>query len=211
MRDSARSVGCRLLEVRDPIQGAVVPLALLYPASGPERSHSIRRLTRSTWRWTRRVDGERLPLVMLSHGNSGTPWAYRGLASHLAGSGFAVGLVEHPGNSRNDNSLAGTAANLENRPRHVSLAIDAAFADPSVGSRLVPDRVAVIGPRSAPIRPSTRRRGAWAAPHVTLTGKRGRSGWRGTGACSRLVLLAPAAFWFMPEGALGEVLVPMLI
>ena len=91
------------------------------------------------------VDGERLPLVMLSHGNSGTPWAYRGLASHLARSGFAVGLVEHPGNSRNDNSLAGTAANLENRPRHVSLAIDAAFADPSVGGRLVPDRVAVIG------------------------------------------------------------------
>jgi predicted dienelactone hydrolase len=89
--------------------------------------------------------GEQLPLVILSHGNGGTPWAYRDLAKHLARSNFVVALPEHLGNSRNDNSLAHTAANLENRPRHLTLSIDAVFDDAVMKAHLAPARVGVIG------------------------------------------------------------------
>lgn len=52
--------------------------------------------------------------------------------------------MQHPGNCRGDDGLAGTLENLVNRPRHVRLVIDAAFADAALGPRLGPG-VAVVG------------------------------------------------------------------
>jgi dienelactone hydrolase len=100
------------------------------------------------------------PLVVISHGNSGTPWAYRQLAKHLVLAGFVVALPAHTGNTRLDNSLAGTAANLANRPRHLTLAIDAVLAEPLGGAC----RRAAAWPSSATpsaATPRWRRPAAW--------------------------------------------------
>ena len=122
-----------------------------------------------------------------------------------------MGLPEHFGNSRNDNSLAGTAANLENRPRHVSLAIDAIFGDGLFKDRLRRPRVGVIGHSIGACTGLTLAGGEpWASPQesrdeeahaVKVT--------RDERVCS-LVLLAPATFWFIP-GSLRGVRVPILI
>jgi predicted dienelactone hydrolase len=124
------------------VQGAVIPLALLYPAREPEHTVRFGPYTLAVAQDAPPV-GEQLPLVILSHGNGGTPWAYRDLAKHLAHSNFVVALPEHPGNSRNDNSLAHTAANLENRPRHLTLSIGAVFDDGVMKAHLAPARVGV--------------------------------------------------------------------
>jgi predicted dienelactone hydrolase len=94
----------------------VVPTAFLYPPLAQKR-RAVRALALDVALDAPPADGV-WPLVVISHGNSGTPWAYRQLAKHLVLAGFVVALPAHTGNTRLDNSLAGTAANLANRPRH---------------------------------------------------------------------------------------------
>ncbi|HWN71961.1 MAG TPA: alpha/beta fold hydrolase, partial [Haliangium sp.] len=141
---SDMTVGCRALAVEDAVQGARVPVWVLYPARAPERLEQFGPYSLAV-AMDAPVEGERLPLVVISHGNNGSPWTHRGLAAHLARAGFVVALVEHPGNSRSDGSLAGTIANLENRPRHVRLVLDALFEDEHLAKRLAPDEAGVIG------------------------------------------------------------------
>lgn len=204
------SCGCRLLEVEDIIQGAVIPLALLYPASGAESAEHFGPYPVAVARDAPPADGV-YPLVVISHGHSGTPWTYRELARHLVQAGFVVALPAHTGNTRDDNTLAGTAANLANRPRHISLSIDAALAEPALQAHIASGGVAVIGHSiggytalaAAGGQPWTgphERKGAEPAPVPVTPDPRIRA----------LVLLNPATFWFVGE-SLRAVRVPILM
>jgi len=204
------STGCRLLDLHDPVQSTAIPLAVLYPAVAPERT-----LRFGPYALDLAPDapptGEALPLVVLSHGNGGTPWAYRDLAKHLARSGFVVALPEHPGNSRSDNRLAGTAANLANRPRHLSLTLDAVLADPVLQPHLAPTAVAAIGHSIGSYTALAQAGGKpWAAPHETPDGQPHPVSVTPDPRLRALVLLTPAAFWFPPDN-LREVRVPILL
>lgn len=204
------STGCRLLEINDAIQRTDLPLAFLYPAEQPERTERFGPYTLDLALQAPPV-GDQLPLVVLSHGNGGTPWAYRDLAKHLAQSGFIVALPEHRGNSRNDNSLAGTAANLENRPRHISLVIDAAFADPILKSHLAPAHVGVMGHSIGSYTALAVAGGQpWAASHESLDGEPHPVEVTPDQRVRALVLLMPATFWFI-SGSLSEVQIPILM
>lgn len=150
-----------------------------------------------------RVVGDRMRLVVISHGTGSTPWALRGLATHLVHVGCVVALIEHPGNSRGDDSLANTVENLANRPRHVRFAIDAAFG--SLGAHLV-DGVAVIGHSlggytalavagGKPMALPTQTPDGKAHPILVIPDPR----------VTAVVLLAPALPWFMAPGALTDV------
>jgi predicted dienelactone hydrolase len=203
--------GCRASEVGDEIQGALIPLWFLYPTEAPARVERFGPYELEVAMGAP-VVGERLPLVILSHGGGGIPWVYRDLAASLARAGFVVVLPEHTGNSRRDNRLEGTPANLENRPRHLRLALDAAFAAGGLGPRLVPDRAAVIGHSMggytalalAGGRPS-------ALPNETPDGLAHPVATAPDPRVKSLVLLAPATPWFMAEGALGGVDLPVLL
>lgn len=205
------TIGCRTLAVQDAVQGVRLPVWILYPARAPERleqfgPYSLAVATDAP------VEGERLPLVIISHGNNGSPWTHRGTAAHLARAGFVVAMAEHLGNSRSDGSLANTAANLENRPRHVRLVLDALFADERLGTRLSPDGVGLIGHSIggytalavAGGRPST-------LPHEVPEGQARAVPVVRDPRVRALVLLAPAAVWFMAEGALADVDAPILM
>jgi predicted dienelactone hydrolase len=205
------TIGYRTLEVQDVVQGVRVPTWVLYPARAPERLEHFGPYPLAVATGAP-VEGERLPLAVISHGNNGSPWTHRGLAAHLARAGFVVALVEHPGNSRSDGSLAGTAANLENRPRHVRLVLDAVFEDEHLRPRRAPAGASVIGHSMggytalavAGGRPS-------ALPHeVPAGGERAVRVVRDP-RVRALVLLAPASVWYMADGALAEVALPILM
>ncbi|MCA9674067.1 MAG: alpha/beta hydrolase, partial [Myxococcales bacterium] len=112
--DATAGVGVRDVPCHDPVQATAVPLALLYPTTAATAPTRFGPYPLDVAR-DADVAGDALPLVVVSHGNGGSPWAYRGLAAHLVGAGLAVAMVEHPGNSRRDNALAGTDDNLRNR------------------------------------------------------------------------------------------------
>lgn len=205
------TVGCRAIDVTDLVQGARVPTWLLYPAREPERverfgSYSLGVATGAP------IEGERFPLVVISHGTGSTPWVMRDLAAYLVRHGFVVALFAHPGNTRRDDGLSGKPENLVNRPRHVRVVIDAAFADSSIGSRLTTAGVAVIGHSLGGYTALAAAGGkpmvlAHEAPEgvpyplVVESDVRIRA----------IVLLAPAAPWLMADGALADVDMPVLM
>ncbi len=211
MSDHERGTGCRTADTSDPVQGARVPLRLLYPtrAAGTTERFGPYALEVAV---DAPVDGDALPLVVVSHGNGGSPWVYRDLAAHLAQAGFVVALIEHPGNNRHDSSLEHTVANLENRPRHVRLAVDAAFADALVGPHLRRGGVGVVGHSIGAYtalavaggRPS-------AFAHETADGQSRAVDVERDARVAALVLLAPAAGWFVADGALADVDLPILL
>ena len=87
----------------------------------------------------------RYPLLMLSHGNTGTPLALHDLATSLARKGFVVVAVLHPGDNYKDHSRLGTLSNLYGRPMQISAAISATLADRSLSPYVYDDQVGVIG------------------------------------------------------------------
>ncbi|MBB2180368.1 alpha/beta hydrolase family protein [Gluconacetobacter tumulicola] len=202
-------VGYRGLTLHDEVQDAAIELAILYPTTGTPypRRFGPYRLPLAEGP----VAGHARPLVVLSHGNGGSPWVYRDLAMALASRGFVIAMPKHPGNSLNDDALARTLANLENRPRHVCLSIAAAFADPVVGPALRPERVALIG---------------HSLGTCTVLAAAGGQPWSGGRSpddpprriavthdrrVHALVLLAPATGWFRAPGALSAVRCPILM
>ncbi|ATB30911.1 alpha/beta hydrolase family protein [Melittangium boletus] len=205
------TVGCRALDVADEVQGARIPVWVLYPTRAPEHLEHFGPYPLAVAP-DAPVEGERLPLVVISHGTGGSPWTYRGMAAHLARAGFVVALLEHPGNSRSDNRLAGTAANLENRPRHVRLVLDAVAANEHLGKWLSPEGVGVIGHSLggytalavAGGRPSS-------FPNEEPHGQARALPVVRDPRVRALVLLAPASPWFMAEGALADVDLPILM
>ena len=109
-------------------------------------------------------------------------------------------------------SLAGTAANLENRPRHIRLAIDAVFADEEVGPRLSPKKIALIGHSMGGYTALAVAGGRpHAGRHETPDGQIHAVPVSPDPRVRALVLLAPACAWFWVEGSLSGVNVPMLV
>ncbi|WP_397453900.1 alpha/beta hydrolase family protein [Pseudomonas sp. NA-150] len=87
----------------------------------------------------------RFPLLMLSHGNTGTPLALHDLATSLARKGFVVVAVIHPGDNYLDHSRLGSLSNLYGRPLQISEAISAALVDPLLSPYVDAKQVGVIG------------------------------------------------------------------
>lgn len=211
MSDPANNVGCRALTATDAVQGARVPVRVLYPTRATPRTETFGPYELDI-ALDAAVAGDALPLVALSHGTGGTPLGYRGLATHLARAGLAVALIEHPGNSRADNSLEGTPANLANRPRHVRLAVDAAFADAVVGPHLAPGGFAVIGHSLGGYTALAVAGGRpLALPDQTADGVAHPVPVEPDPRVRALVLLAPALPWFVAAGALADVHAPLLV
>ena len=205
------NTGCRDLDVFDPIQKATIRTRILYPTHAAPRTEHFGDYALDVAR-DAAIEGESLPLVVLSHGTGSLPWVFRGLASHVARAGFVVALPEHPGNCRGDDGLAFTASNLENRPRHIRLVIDAAFADDAVRKRIADHGVGVIGHSmgaytalaAAGGRPTAfanESSDGQSRPVDVVRDTRIRA----------LVLLAPAAAWFVGEDALANVDVPIFL
>lgn len=205
------TVGCRAIEVTDAVQGVRVPMWLLYPATAQERVEPFGVYSMSVALGAP-IAGDRIPLVVVSHGTGSTPWVMRDLAAHLVRHGFAAALLAHPGNTRRDDGLAHTTINLQNRPRHIRLVIDAAFAAPELGARLLPGQVAVIGHSLggytalalAGGRPVT-------LPHESPEGRAQPFVVEFDPRVRAAVLFAPAAPWLMAEGSLAHVDIPVMM
>jgi predicted dienelactone hydrolase len=210
--NTPHQLGCHGMQLMDPVQKLAIPLICFYPTQQTPQGRAF-----GPFNMEAAMDappaGTGLPLVLLSHGNGGTLWAYRDLAAHLARNGFAVAMPEHLGNSRSDNSLAGTAANLANRPRHLCLAIEATLADPLLGAHLAPERgVGLIGHSIGGYSALAAAGGQpWTGPQESGGRPSGRVEVAHDARIRALVLLAPATPWFMPAGALAQVHAPILM
>ena len=203
--------GCRHLEVIDEVQGTTLPMRLVYPTIGEERTERFGPYEMNVV-MNAPVDGYALPLVVISHGGRATALTYRGMAVYLARSGFVVAMPEHMGDCRSDSSLSGKAENLENRPRHIRLTVDSVLADPIIGTRIARDKIAAIGHSMGGYTALAVAGGQPSAgPHETADGQVKKISVTRDPRIRALVLLAPGCAWFWEPGTLSGIDVPILL
>ena len=70
------------------------------------------------------IRGRDLPLIVMSHGVSGSGFSDYNVALALANAGYVVAAVTHPGDNYQDQSAAGKRENLIDRPRHIHRLVD---------------------------------------------------------------------------------------
>lgn len=195
-------VGCRQIEIKDHVKGISFPVLIQYPTLVPSEPTAFGPYVMDV-----SVNAEPLedtfPLVMISHGNGGSHLLYRTISTYLAQNGFVVGMVEHYGNNRNNNSLEYTRENLVNRPAHISLAIDVMLTEDPIGKHINKEKIAIIG---------------HSMGGYTALALAGGVAWEKEGEkvatepdarIVALVLLAPGAGWF--KNSLDKVTVPILL
>jgi predicted dienelactone hydrolase len=205
------SAGFRSLVVSDGEAASGFPVLVMYPTDAAEQDVALGPYSASLAPNATVLDG-RFPLVVVSHGTGGSPFVYRSLAAHLARHGFVVALPEHPQNNRNDDTLAGTSAILANRPAHVRAVTDWMFASESFQPVLKAGEVALIGHSLGGYTALALAGGrATAFPHETPDGLAQPVEVLPDDRVKALVLLAPATPWFMADGALADVRVPILM
>ena len=83
------------------------------------------------------IRGRRLPLVVMSHGVSGSGFGDYNVALALANAGYVVAAVTHPGDNFQDTSALGTRQNLIARPRHIRRVVDYMLAHWPVDAKRV--------------------------------------------------------------------------
>jgi predicted dienelactone hydrolase len=137
------SVGFQETTIPDP-HGEQIAVGIWYPSSTKSSPHPLGLLSQDVAA-DGDVVGEKLPLILVSHG------AYGSLASHydtaiaLARAGFVVAALTHTGDNSNDQSYLGNQIDLIDRPRQVTLLLDWMFASWPEHNQLDQRRVGIFG------------------------------------------------------------------
>lgn len=203
--------GYRRVELFDEQLDITFPMFVMYPTITPEKLEKIGPYHLNVSSNAVTQEGV-FRLVLISHGTGGSPLVYRTIARHLARNGFVVGMLEHPYNNRNDNTLEGTIDNLTIRPKHISMAIDWFFNSEDFTKFLKPDSVSVIGHSMGGYTALAASGGIPSSfPNESSDEKSHLINVTPDYRIKSLVLLAPASVWFKTKGALEGINIPVLM
>ena len=218
----SRPVGFQQIAVADPGHPAI-PAAVWYPTSAKPGflllgSSGVMLASDGP------VQGDHLPLVVISHGTSATALSHADTAIALAEKGFIVVALTHPGDTFE--AASDVEKWLINRSRHVQRTIDAALTAWKDRQHVDPDRIGVFGFSAGATtalinvggKPDLKR--IWShctahpefvcqttSPQVYRTA--GPTAWQGDTRIRAAVVAAPGlGFTFAPSG-LADVKVPV--
>jgi predicted dienelactone hydrolase len=137
---AAASVGFRVMSIPDPA-GGQIEVGVWYPAEAPAKAMPF-GLGHQTVAAGAPIVGQRLPLVVMSHGNGGFFGGHFDTAEALVEAGFVAAALTHTGDNYKDQSRA---TDMPNRPRQLSVLIDYMLNGWPERGRLDPDRVGAFG------------------------------------------------------------------
>ena len=137
-------VGFQAITIHDPVNGSTTPGYVFYPSA---------QASKITWRGVYELHATpdappiagAKPLVVISHGHSGSDLGHHDLAVYLASHGFVVATVEHPKDNSHDTSGVGTAAVLDGRPIQVKATINELLNDAHWKTLIDLNRIGVAG------------------------------------------------------------------
>ena len=136
----AQSVGYQHLKMADPA-GAQVEVGVWYPTDAQAQPGML-QLYPQTVAVDGVVLGNRLPLVVISHGNGGGHAGHYDTALALAHAGYVVAALTHTGDNFRDQSRA---VDLPNRPRQLKLLVDYMLSAWPSHTQIDPERVGAFG------------------------------------------------------------------
>jgi hypothetical protein len=119
------TIGFQQITVPDP-EGRTISVAIWYPSEGTAVSEPFGPF-RQTVATGGRLSGAALPLILISHGSSGSSASHYATALALAEAGFLAAALTHTGDNYTDQSYAGNRKDLTDRPRQARVAGELLF------------------------------------------------------------------------------------
>ncbi len=136
-------VGFQQVTVPDP-QGKDLLVGIWHPTKAIP-SRAVLGLFEQSVATNADVSGDNLPLILISHGTSGSLSSHYDTALALAEAGFVVAAPTHTGDNFQDQSFTGKPRNLIDRPRQLKLVTDYMLAVWSGHGSLDVRRVGIFG------------------------------------------------------------------
>ncbi len=119
-------------------------LNIWYPSKRPARDLQYPPWSIVGARNAKPAEG-RFPLLLLSHGTSGSRFAHHNLAARLASLGFVVAAPNHSRDFVDNMEDLYSWDQLQNRARDLTASIDILLGDKNLGSSIDPKRIGLIG------------------------------------------------------------------
>jgi predicted dienelactone hydrolase len=140
----AQAAGIRFIGIPADAAGPAMRGVIWYPCSAPPTEFALGG-------WTLRgakdcpISGDKLPLVVISHGNGGSMLAHHDTAETLADAGFIVAAIDHPGDSVSDLSRVADLSVYIERPTDIKRLIDFMLGRSPTAARIDAERIGFFG------------------------------------------------------------------
>jgi predicted dienelactone hydrolase len=140
----AHAAGLRVIDVPADADGPVLRGAMWYPCSEPPSEVELGNATLPGVRDCA-VNGDKLPLVVVSHGRGGDFVGHHDTAEAIADAGFVVAAINHPGDTATDMSRSDDLSALVERPTDIKRLIDFMLGASQLASNIDPNRIGFFG------------------------------------------------------------------
>jgi predicted dienelactone hydrolase len=120
---TAYAAGVRFIDVPADGDGPALTGAVWSPCTAPAEETRLRWLTAPGVKDCP-IGGERLPLVVISHGRTGSFEGHHDTAETLADAGFVVAAIDHPGDNTLDRSRSKDLSVYIERPADIKRLVD---------------------------------------------------------------------------------------
>jgi predicted dienelactone hydrolase len=140
----AQSAGVQFFDVPADTKGRPLIGAMWYPCSAPQEEATVRNWVIQGTKDCPLV-GDKLPLVVISHGRGGWFGGHHATAAALAGAGFIVATIDHPGDNMQDQSRVDHLSVLIERPADIKRLVDFMLGNWEHAWRIDRNRIGVFG------------------------------------------------------------------
>jgi predicted dienelactone hydrolase len=140
----AQAAGLKSVEIAADADGPALKALIWSPCAtapteikiGPYLSPAVRDCP---------ILGEKLPLIVISHGHGGNYLGHHDIAETLSDAGFVVAALTHPGDTFSDMSRNGDVSVLIERPTDVKRLIDFVLGPWPDAAKIDPQRIGFFG------------------------------------------------------------------
>jgi predicted dienelactone hydrolase len=139
-----QAAGIRFIDVAADAGGPAIKGAMWYPCSAPAGEMKVGPFTLPVVKDCP-IAGDRLPLVVISHGRGGNFIGHHDTAETLADAGFVVAAIDHPGDTTFDLSRFHDLSVYVSRPIDIKRLIDLMLGASPAAAAIDPDRIGLFG------------------------------------------------------------------
>ena len=141
---AAQAAGFRLIDIPADAEGPAIHGAMWTPCAEPAVEIVLGNGTVPAVRDCP-ISGDKLPLVVISHGSGGSFVGHHDTAETLADAGFVVAAINHPGNTASDMSRNLDLSEFIERPTDIQRLIDFMLGVSPAAAKIDPARIGLFG------------------------------------------------------------------
>jgi predicted dienelactone hydrolase len=140
----AHGAGLRAIDIQAEADGPALTGAVWYPCSQPAGMVDIGKISLPGVKDCPLPD-RKLPLIVMSHGRTGTFAGHHDIAEVLADAGFIVAAINHAGDTSSDLSRTDDLSIYVQRPNDIKRLIDFMLGAPAFASSIDRERIGLYG------------------------------------------------------------------